>query len=458
MADYIIERQGNAEVTVPVSQSIAISNYGGGIASIYYWIVTANIPSAWKLQQTLNNGGVTLGPFTTAQDIRIEAGNSKVIYEIGTSPGTGIGNADLLNGLPSDTADTASTIAARDSSGDIAANAFESTVATGTAPLTVASTTKVANLNADLLDDMNSATASTATTIAARDASGNLTSNVLISDVATGTAPLTVASTTAVTNLNADQTDGYNAAEAATVSTLAARNASGDIAANAFESTVATGTAPLTVASTTVVTNLNAERLSGIGAAQFLRSDTEDTIDAGNNGSPLNIQRSSQTAEEISIAFITDGAWTRYFGMDNGVPKWGTSDVLSSTGIEIESVNPQQGTPTAETTSTTLTAADIAAKIITVNNGAAGTTTLTLPLATAMDSGFPAVQSGRSVDFYVINISTVAAEDADIATNTGWTLVGDMNIEANDAARARSSAKFRARKTGTGAWTLYRLS
>lgn len=403
MADYIIERQGNAEVTVPVSQSIAISNYGGGIASIYYWIVTANIPSAWKLQQTLNNGGVTLGPFTTAQDIRIEAGNSKVIYEIGTSPGTGIGNADLLNGLPSDTADTASTIAARDSSGDIAANAFESTVATGTAPLTVASTT-------------------------------------------------------AVTNLNADQTDGYNAAEAATVSTLAARDASGDIAANAFESTVATGTAPLTVASTTVVTNLNAERLSGIGAAQFLRSDTEDTIDAGNNGSPLNIQRSSQTAEEISIAFITDGAWTRYFGMDNGVPKWGTSDVLSSTGIEIESVNPQQGTPTAETTSTTLTAADIAAKIITVNNGAAGTTTLTLPLATAMDSGFPAVQSGRSVDFYVINISTVAAEDADIATNTGWTLVGDMNIEANDAARARSSAKFRARKTGAGAWTLYRLS
>lgn len=62
------------------------------------------------------------------------------------------GDAATLNGLASDTAATADTIAARDSSGDITANAFESTVATGTAPLTVASTTVVSNLNADLLD------------------------------------------------------------------------------------------------------------------------------------------------------------------------------------------------------------------------------------------------------------------------------------------------------------------
>jgi hypothetical protein len=46
---------------------------------------------------------------------------------------------------------------------------------------------------------------------------------------ATGTAPFTVASTTVVTNLNADRVDGYQAAEASTVSTVAARNASGDI-------------------------------------------------------------------------------------------------------------------------------------------------------------------------------------------------------------------------------------
>jgi hypothetical protein len=50
-----------------------------------------------------------------------------------------------------------------------------STVATGTAPITVASTTKVANLNADLLDDMTSTSAATGTTIMARDSNGDTT-------------------------------------------------------------------------------------------------------------------------------------------------------------------------------------------------------------------------------------------------------------------------------------------
>jgi hypothetical protein len=49
------------------------------------------------------------------------------------------------------------------------------------------------------------------------------------STVATGTAPFIVASTTAVTNLNADLLDGFNSAQASTVSTVAVRDASGDI-------------------------------------------------------------------------------------------------------------------------------------------------------------------------------------------------------------------------------------
>lgn len=60
-----------------------------------------------------------------------------------------------------------------------------STVATGTAPHVLASTTKIVNANADLLDDMNSATAATNNTIAARDGSGNLTANSFISSGST---------------------------------------------------------------------------------------------------------------------------------------------------------------------------------------------------------------------------------------------------------------------------------
>lgn len=152
MAISTIYPNGVNEVIVPATQSIAISNFGGGIASIYYLIVNANRPAAYQLQQTLNNSSVVLGAFADGMTIKIEAGPSVVRYDVGASPDTGIGDADTLNGLASDTAATADTIAARDSSGDIAANAFESTVATGTAPLTVASTTLVSNLNADLLD------------------------------------------------------------------------------------------------------------------------------------------------------------------------------------------------------------------------------------------------------------------------------------------------------------------
>lgn len=57
-----------------------------------------------------------------------------------------------------------------------------STLATGTAPFSIASTTKVANLNVDQLDDKDSATAGTASTIAARDASGRLTAKRFIAD------------------------------------------------------------------------------------------------------------------------------------------------------------------------------------------------------------------------------------------------------------------------------------
>lgn len=93
------------------------------------------------------------------------------------------------------------------------------TVTTGTPPFVVASTTKVANLNADLLDDkdwvapgtIGSTTPNTGafTTLSA--------SGVITSTVATGTAPLTIASTTKVANLNVDQLDGADWAAPAAI-------------------------------------------------------------------------------------------------------------------------------------------------------------------------------------------------------------------------------------------------
>lgn len=119
----------------------------------------------------------------------------------------------------------------------------------------------------------------------------------------------------------------------------------------------------------------------------------------------------------------------------------------------------KQGAQTAKTVSATLTAAEVLAAIITVNQGAGAASAQQLPLAADLDTALPDAAAGDAFDFSVINVSTVDAEDASLTTNTGWTLVGNMDIHAYSAAGSlNSSGRFRARKTAAGAWTLYRLA
>lgn len=119
----------------------------------------------------------------------------------------------------------------------------------------------------------------------------------------------------------------------------------------------------------------------------------------------------------------------------------------------------EQGAPTAKTVSSTMTAAELATGIITVNQAAGATSAQQLPTATDMDTAFAAMPNGGSFDVSFINTSTVDAEDASVTTNTGWTLVGSMDFHAYSAAGSLdSSGVLRLRKTGTGAWTAYRIS
>ena len=67
---------------------------------------------------------------------------------------------------------------------------------------------------------------------------GDATAATFTSTVASGTAPFTVASNTKVTNLNADLLDGYNyVSSSAAVNSVVGRNVSGDIYARLFRST-----------------------------------------------------------------------------------------------------------------------------------------------------------------------------------------------------------------------------
>jgi hypothetical protein len=79
--------------------------------------------------------------------------------------------------------DTANTLALRDSNSSFSVKQLTSTAPNGTKPFIVTSTTKVDNLNADLLDGMTTTSAATVSTVAARDINGNTSFNrVLLGD------------------------------------------------------------------------------------------------------------------------------------------------------------------------------------------------------------------------------------------------------------------------------------
>jgi len=95
---------------------------------------------------------------------------------------------------------------------------------------------------------------------------------ILVADQTTGTAPLTITSTTVVDNLNVDQVDGKDSTDFVLADGSQALTANWDVGAytitgTQFISDIATGTAPFTVASTTKVTNLQADSVDGAEAS-----------------------------------------------------------------------------------------------------------------------------------------------------------------------------------------------
>lgn len=108
-----------------------------------------------------------------------------------------------------------------------------------------------------------------------------------------------------------------------------------------------------------------------------------------------------------------------------------------------------QSAPTALTAAATATPAQLASGLFTFN-GTAGD--LTLPTVADLEAAFPSMDKVDSAfDFFVINIDA-GTDDVTVAVGTGWTLVGNMKVDEN------TSGMFRARKTGVGTWTCYRVS
>lgn len=139
------------------------------------------------------------------------------------------------------------------------------------------------------------------------------------------------------------------------------------------------------------------------------------------------------------------------------------SQQLASKIIDLQSGLRTQPAPAAKTVSTTLTAAEMLTGIITGNQAGGAAATYTLPTGTAWETAllarFGSVSNDDAFDFYVINLSTVAAEDITIAAGTGWTLVGSaLVIEQAAGNPGGSNGHFRARRTAANTYTLYRVA
>jgi hypothetical protein len=114
-----------------------------------------------------------------------------------------------------------------------------------------------------------------------------------------------------------------------------------------------------------------------------------------------------------------------------------------------EAVLSVQGAPTAVAAAATMTAAELANGLF-VFNGTAGS--LTLPTVALVEADITAASKvNASFDFIIIN-ADASTDDVTLAVGTGWTIVG------NAVVTEATSAQFRARKTGDGTWTAYRIA
>ena len=171
---------GNAPLVVTSTTQVANLNVATS-GSVVNGNSNVNIPAA--------NGNVTISAIGNANIVVVTGTGVNVAGTFNASGNANVGNlgtAGLVvatGNVSGGNLTTAGVVAATGnvSGGNITtAGQLVSSVATGTAPLSVTSTTLVTNLNADLLDGLNSASANTASTIAARDSSGNLSANFFI--------------------------------------------------------------------------------------------------------------------------------------------------------------------------------------------------------------------------------------------------------------------------------------
>lgn len=111
-----------------------------------------------------------------------------------------------------------------------------------------------------------------------------------------------------------------------------------------------------------------------------------------------------------------------------------------------------QPAPQTATSTATLTVAQTIGGILLGSPGSSAAT-YTLPTVALTEATLVNAKVDSCFDLSVVNVDGSGSGIITLAVGTGWTAVGLMTIVAT----AGTAQLFRCRKTGTGAWTIYRI-
>jgi hypothetical protein len=146
------------------------------------------------------------------------------------------------------------------------------------------------------------------------------------------------------------------------------------------------------------------------------------------------------------------------FGPYGAIPQ-GTGGYQFSAGNLTEPLISPQPAPDALSGATvTVTVGNLANGIVTMDSGGTDAGTYTFPTGALIDAAFPSLKVNSAFDVSFINIGDNAANDVTFGAGTGNTIVGNAVVQDGATTTANTSAIFRFRKTGTAAYSIYRIA
>jgi hypothetical protein len=282
------------------------TTFGGLVAGQTYYVLTSAVTTI-TVSETLGGSEVLLSTASGTCDVYVTGG--KAVATVSGAGGSGTGtsaNTQVLfnlNNVPAGdsklTFDYTTGIMTLTGNANVSnlnattvvqASRLISNVSTGTAPLTVTSTTKVTNLNVDLLDGFDSSQTAVANTVVVRDANANVIGNSFTGNT------ISITGNANVGNIGA--TDGVFTGNI-TVGNLFAN--SGNIVSNNFVGRLANGNSNVNIPAANGNVTVSVAGNANIVVATGTGVNVAGTLNASGNANTGNLG----TAQVLATANVT---------------------------------------------------------------------------------------------------------------------------------------------------------